>query len=92
MLTLPQLGAQIASRRKALRINQSELAQKAGVSRVTLQGLETGRYSELGYSKVAKILSVLGLELKVQETGSRRPTLDELLNEERDDQGLDRRR
>jgi hypothetical protein len=34
----------------------------------------------------------LGMELKLQETGSRRPTLDELMQEDRDDQGLDRRR
>jgi transcriptional regulator with XRE-family HTH domain len=32
------------------------------------------------------------IELKLQETGSRRPTLDELMQEDRDDQGLDRRR
>jgi hypothetical protein len=47
---------------------------------------------EVGYTKITKLLTALGLELKLQETGSRRPTLDELLNEERNDQGLDRRR
>lgn len=73
-------------------MNQSELARAAGVSRATLDALENGRIGELGYSKVSKILSALGLELKIQETGSRRPTLDELLSEERDDQGVDRRR
>jgi hypothetical protein len=32
------------------------------------------------------------LELKLQEANARRPTLEELLEEGRDDQGLDRRR
>jgi hypothetical protein len=47
---------------------------------------------ELGYSKITSILSALGLELKLQEASARRPTLDELMEEEHDDQGLDRRR
>jgi hypothetical protein len=47
----------------------------------------------MGFSKIIKILSALGMELKLQEASSRRPTLDELMEEEnRNDQGLDRRR
>jgi hypothetical protein len=34
----------------------------------------------------------VGLELKLQEASARRPTLEELMNEESDDKGLDRRR
>jgi transcriptional regulator with XRE-family HTH domain len=92
MLTLAALGSQIAARRKALRLRQLDLARKAGVSRATLDALENGRSGELGFSKVSKILSALGLELQVQDAKPRRPTLDELLSEDRDDQGLDRRR
>jgi hypothetical protein len=33
----------------------------------------------------------LGFELKTQEAQPRRPTLDELLEEDHDDKGLDRR-
>lgn len=73
-------------------MSQSELAMAAKVSRATLDALENGRVGEVGYTKLTKLLTVLGLELKLQETGSRRPTLDELISEERDDQGLDRRR
>jgi transcriptional regulator with XRE-family HTH domain len=73
-------------------MSQSELARAAKVSRATLDALENGRVGEVGYTKITKLLTALGLELKLQETGSRRPTLDELLNEERNDQGLDRRR
>ena len=92
MLKLHAIGSQIASRRKALGLSQSVLAHKAGVSRATLDALENGRSGELGFSKVANILSALGLELKLQEANLQRPTLDELLEEEdRDDKGLDRR-
>jgi transcriptional regulator with XRE-family HTH domain len=92
MLNLQSIGSQIASRRKALRLSQSALAHNAGVSRATLDALENGRSGELGFSKVANILFALGLELKLQEANRQRPTLDELLAEDRDDKGMDRRR
>jgi transcriptional regulator with XRE-family HTH domain len=92
MLLLYSIGEQIAIRRKALRLTQAALAKKAGVGRSTLDALENGRMGELGYSKVSRILSALGLELKFQGTSMRRPTLDELMEEERDDKGLDGRR
>lgn len=91
MPDLNAIGLEIASKRKALKMSQSALAQAAGVSRATIGALENGRSGELGFSKVAKILAGLGLELKVQEAQPRRPTLDELLEEDRDDKGLDRR-
>ncbi len=91
MLTLYHIGEQIAARRKTLGLSQAALAKKASVGRTTLDALENSRIGELGFSKISKILSALGMELKLQETMSRRPTLDELMNEEPDDQGLDRR-
>jgi transcriptional regulator with XRE-family HTH domain len=92
MLTLSLLGTEIAARRKSLKLTQAELARKASVSRATLDALENGRTGELGFSKITKILAALGLELKLQEAGHCRPTLEELLQEDRDDKGLDRRR
>ncbi len=91
MLTLSSLGESIAARRKTLGLSQAALAKKAAVGHSTLEALENGRTGELGFTKIARILSVLGMELKLQEASSRRPTLEELMEEERDDQGLDRR-
>lgn len=91
MLDLISLGSQIAGRRKALKLSQAALALKAGVSRATLDALENGRAGELGFSKLTKLLTALGFELKLQTASSPRPTLDELMQEDRDDQGLDRR-
>jgi transcriptional regulator with XRE-family HTH domain len=92
VLDLISIGDRIAERRKALKLTQAELARKAGLSRATLDALENGRASELGFSKVTKLLTALGLELTLQTASSQRPTLDELMQEDRDDQSLDRRR
>jgi len=91
-MELISLGRQIAESRKKQNLSQAELSRKAGVSRATLDALENGRAGELGFSKLNKLLAALGLELKLQAAGSERPTLDELLEEDRDDQSLDRRR
>ena len=92
MLDLISIGDQIAERRKTLKLSQAELARKAGVSRATLDALENGRAGELGFSKLTKLVTAVGLELTLQAAGSHRPTLDELMQEDRDDKSLDRRR
>jgi len=91
MLDLISTGGQIAEHRKMLKLSQTELSRKAGLSRATLDALENGRAGELGFSKVTRLLAVLGLELKLQTASSQRPTLDELMQEDRDDKSLDRR-
>ena len=92
MLNLISIGEQIAKHRKNRKLTQAELARKAGLSRATLDALENGRTGELGFSKVVKLLAALGLELTLQTASSNRPTLDELMQENRDDQSLDRHR
>jgi len=91
-MTLASLGGQIARRRKKLKLSQAALSRKAGVSRATLDALENGRAGELGFSKIARLLAALGMELTLQSVASSRPSLEELLEEDRDDQSLDRRR
>lgn len=87
MLGLIDLGQRIASARRERRLNQMELARKAGVSRSTIDLLENGRAHEIGFSKVSRILITVGLELNLRAAGSERPTLDDLLRESSDDQG-----
>lgn len=91
MLPLYSLGKQIAIRRKELSLTQAALAKKAKVGLSTLDALENGRLGELGYSRLTNILTALGLELKLQEASALRPTLEDLMHEESDDKGLDRR-
>jgi hypothetical protein len=92
MLPLYLLGEQIAIKRKSLGLTKPTLAKKARVGLSTLDALENGRMGELGYSKITNILAALGLELKLQQASASRPTLEELMEEARDDDGLDRRR
>ena len=92
LMDLISIGNQIAERRKTLKLSQAALSHKAGVSRATLDALENGRAGELGFSKLTRLLAALGLELTLQTASSHRPTLDELMQEDRDDKSLDRRR
>jgi len=89
---LSSIGEQIAARRRTLGLSQAALAKQAKVGHSTLDALENGRIGELGLSKIIRLLSVLGLELKIQEAAGRRPTLDDLMEEDRDGQSLDRQR
>jgi transcriptional regulator with XRE-family HTH domain len=91
MADLPSLGLQIADQRKKLKLSQSALSKQAGISRATLDALENGRAGEIGFSKLTRLLAALGLELTLQSAPAPRPTLDELLKEDRNDQDLDRR-
>ncbi len=91
MLTLNSIAEEITARRKVLRLSQAALAKQAGVGHSTLDALENGRLGELGLSKIMRLLSALGLELKIQQAAGRRPTLEELMEEDHDDPSLDRR-
>lgn len=92
MFPLSSIGKAIAAKRKTQGLSQAALAKRAKVGHSTLDALENGRLGELGLSKINRLLSALGLELAIQEAAGRRPTLEELLEEDRDDQGLDRKR
>jgi transcriptional regulator with XRE-family HTH domain len=90
VLDLISIGTQVAARRRQLKLSQAKLSLKAGLSRATVDALENGRAGELGFCKITKILTALGLELTLQTASSRRPTLDELMQENRDDKILGR--
>jgi len=81
VLVIEDIGKEIGTARKAQGLRQTDLAARSGVSRATIDALENGRASDIGYSRLARILAVLGLELRLGPAASRRPTLDELLEE-----------
>ena len=86
MFSLSDAGRQIELRRKALSLTKSGLAAKAGVERRTIYSLENGSLAELGFTKVGKILAVLGLELTLGEANQGRPTLEDLRAEDEGDE------
>ena len=80
MRTLPELGEAVAAKRKALKLSQSEVANRTGLTRETLVRFERGQLSEFGSRKLLAVLAVLGLEISFTEVG-RSGTLDELRRE-----------
>jgi transcriptional regulator with XRE-family HTH domain len=82
MYSLAEIGQKIASARKSRQFTQTELANRAGVSRPTIDLLENRRATEIGYTKLTRILAAVGLELRLQAIAPERPTLDDLLNED----------
>jgi HTH-type transcriptional regulator/antitoxin HipB len=71
------LGILIKNLRKAAGLSQSQLAQRHGMSRATISGIENNTIPEVGIRKVAAILEGLGYELTAIPK-RRRMTLDEL--------------
>jgi HTH-type transcriptional regulator/antitoxin HipB len=82
MKALSELGVAVSIRRKALRLNQSDVAQRSGITRESLVRFERGQVSEFGSRKLLAVLAVLGLEMNFSEAGTS-GSLDELRRERR---------
>lgn len=81
-MTLQDIGQTIARTRKRQKITQASLAAALGMSRATVSGIENGTVPEIGIRKVLSLCTALGIELVAQEK-TRRPTLQQLLQEQR---------
>ncbi len=75
-----EIGRQITSLRQQQKLSQQRVAEHVGISRSTLNALETGRAGDVGLRKVLKILDYLGYEMSVKEKSSF-PTFEELSRE-----------
>ncbi|HDR9133241.1 helix-turn-helix domain-containing protein [Burkholderia vietnamiensis] len=62
-MQLYEIGLAVAKRRAELDLTQAQLAKLAGLSRFTVNQLETGKVKDLGINKLIPLLSVLGIEL-----------------------------
>ncbi|HET6587316.1 MAG TPA: helix-turn-helix domain-containing protein [Oleiagrimonas sp.] len=71
MMTLPQIGHAVKTRRLQLGLSQARLARLSGLSRQTLIGLENGTLSDLGVNRTSQVLSVLGLDLPIPVSRTR---------------------
>ena len=70
--TVASMGSAVRAHRKASGLSQKDLAKAAGVSRATLNYLESGREDmEIGASKLLAILAVLGIPVGVPVDVSR---------------------
>lgn len=75
---MEQLGVLIRTLRKAQKLSQQALAQRYGMSRATISGIENNTISEIGLRKVEAILNGFGYELTAVPVRAQRPTLDAL--------------
>jgi len=82
MSSLIEIGAAIKQRRRAMKLTQRGLAERAGVSLARLEALENARLPEIGFKYLTRILNALGLDLRLGEVSKRRPTLDDLRAED----------
>ena len=64
-MKVSEVGAVVRAYRKATGISQKELASLVGISRATLNYLESGREGEIGASKLLAMLELLGVPFDV---------------------------
>jgi transcriptional regulator with XRE-family HTH domain len=65
-MNLTEIGQRIRDRREELGLSQDRLAKLGGLSRVTINQLETGAIGDLGVAKLLNLLGLLGLKLDTQ--------------------------
>lgn len=63
-MTLREIGQRIRERRLALGLSQQRLARLAGLSRATINQLETGTLTDLGVAKLSNLMDLVGLQLE----------------------------
>ncbi|MBU0587182.1 MAG: helix-turn-helix domain-containing protein [Gammaproteobacteria bacterium] len=74
-MNLKELGQRIRNRREALGLSQDRLAKLSGLSRATVNQLETGAIGELGVTKLLALFDLLGLTLDAGTRPARKHAL-----------------
>ena len=72
---LIEIGVLVRQRREVLGLSQARLARLAGLSRATINQLETGALVELGVNKLASLMALMGLQLLAGVRETARPGL-----------------
>lgn len=70
-MNLRKLGLLVREQRELLGLSQQRLAKMAGLSRATINQLETGTLVDLGVNKLATVMDLVGLQF---EAGARGPS------------------
>jgi transcriptional regulator with XRE-family HTH domain len=83
METLAEVGEALQQARLRRRLSQEELAQRAGVSRVTVSRMETAAKADMSLAALLRLARALGYELKLLERGHQRTLTDVLAEQQR---------
>jgi transcriptional regulator with XRE-family HTH domain len=75
IMQLREVGMHVHEKRKELGITQAQLAKLAGLSRTTVNQLESGALEDLGYTKLNQLLSMLGLSFDAKQRIKKSPAL-----------------
>ena len=73
MSTIHELGRALKTRRAEMGLTQAQVAALAGLSRQTVNEVETGAVPDLGLNKAERLASALGLALQVIDGRARSP-------------------
>jgi len=63
-MNLREVGLLVRARRETLGLSQDRLAKMSGLSRATINQLETGTLVDLGVTKLVSLLDLVGLKLE----------------------------
>lgn len=82
MTDIIEIAEQIRAARKRRKMTQAQLADASGVSRRSVIALEAGRSPNPSFIAVIRILRAVGLDLRISQAPSGRPTYEDLLAEQ----------
>jgi HTH-type transcriptional regulator / antitoxin HipB len=91
MKTLPELGSEYQRLRKAARLTQEETAARTGMVQETLSRFERGRANDFSVSKLLRLAAALGYDVVLTPAKPRRPTLEDVLAERKNEEVADPR-
>ena len=74
-MNLSDIGRLVHQRRQLLGLSQDRLAKLSGLSRATVNQLESGSLKDLGAAKLIALLNLLGLQLDATERTGQRSAL-----------------
>lgn len=83
MQTLAEVGQALQQARLQSRLSQEQLAQRAGVSRVTLSRMETAALGDMSLAALLRLARALGYELRMVARGHQRTLSDVLAEQQR---------
>jgi len=86
MTTLADVADLLRGVRREAGLSQEVLAQRAGVSRITVARMETLAKGDMSVSALLRLLEAAGYDLKPVKQGFRRTIEDILVEQRQDDQ------
>jgi transcriptional regulator with XRE-family HTH domain len=84
MTTLADLADQLRRARLEAGLSQADLAQRAGVNRMTVGRMENLTHGDMSAMALLRLLEAAGYDLKIVKAGHQR-TLEDILAEQRSD-------